>query len=443
MKVISRLLLLVAMACLPPATTIAETIRVRVMNTTDHAEVFLTGSWSILASNAESDFVADFQGAEGRFLVTRIDQDLRLEAESLAAEPVTIKRVTFTPANTESTMTVKQVPYGVGWWWETAEDRQYQGRFTVMPAPADGRVQGVLELDLEEYIKGVVPGEIGMGTPLEALKVQAIAARTEAVRALRTRVYAGDGYDICADVECQAYPGNNKRSVDSDQAVEETRGLILVGEGKPIGAYYASNCGGCSERVELVWPDRSGGKAWLPAQTDGEEVTMPDLSNFESWLAAGPTIPVYCNPDLNPGLPAWSTRNYRWERVFQEGDLVELAERHPTIGRLKAIEVLERGPSGRAIKARFIGSQGSEIRERELSIRQFFHPPLRSSAFVVSSDSADELMTTLTIKGAGWGHGVGMCQTGAISRALKGQNFRHILGHYYPGAEIVEASTVK
>src|SRR5690606_33512984 len=120
----------------------------------------------------------------------------------------------------------------------------------------EGKLNAIVILPLDEYLRGVVPSEIGSTSPPEALKVQAIAARGETLVALRTRKYAGDHYDICADVNCQVFSGTRNRSEQADAAIKATRGLALFHEGEPIGAYYASNCGGFSENAHFVWPDR-------------------------------------------------------------------------------------------------------------------------------------------------------------------------------------------
>lgn len=123
-------------------------------------------------------------------------------------------------------------------------------------------------MPIEDYLKGVVPYEIGSDSPIEALKAQAVAARTEAIVALRSELYSGEHYDLTSDVECQIFSGDHKRTVQSDLAVELTRGLILTEHGKPINAYYSSNCGGHSETIKNVWPDRPEAESYSTSQSD-------------------------------------------------------------------------------------------------------------------------------------------------------------------------------
>ena len=154
-----------------------------------------------------------------------------------------------------ATLTIKNVPFGVGWWWEGKEDRTYEGELNIYKTN-ENKFEVVVHLPLEQYLKGVVPYEIGTDSPLEALKAQAVAARSEAIIALNSKLYSGEHYDLTSDVECQVFSGNRRRTEKSDLAVDETKSLILSENGKPINAYYASNCGGHSELIINVWGDR-------------------------------------------------------------------------------------------------------------------------------------------------------------------------------------------
>lgn len=323
---------------------------------------------------------------------------------------------------------IDDVPYGVGWWWGGKEDRLYSGELFVYPDSSHSNVQLVLHLPLEEYVKGVIPYEIGVDSPLEALKAQALAARTESVKALLEGKYRGDNYDICADVECQVYAGDNKRTSRTDSAVTLTTGEVIVFEDELIDAYFASNCGGKSERVEKVWPWRGGPKPYLISQYDSDQKILPidPQTSPQQWINASPE--VYCNPELHTLLPSWSKKNFRWERTFPAGELTLNGE---VVSDLK---IIERGESGRLHQVEVTTNSGSETLDYELAIRKLINPPLRSSTFVFSKDS-DEW----TFTGAGWGHGVGLCQSGSVARAFEGQRYRKILGHYYTGSTIVQA----
>ncbi len=334
---------------------------------------------------------------------------------------------------------IRKVPYGVGWSWEGAEDRAYEGRIEIYPGK-DGKLSVIVVLPLEEYLLGVVPSEIGSTSPHEALCAQAVAARSETVEALITRKYAGENYDICSDVECQAFSGNKKRSPESDAAVRATRGLAMFHEGKPMAAYYASSCGGYTEDIRNVWPPRADQKGyWDCARFDGEGALDFDLTREDDmarWIAASPKS--WCNPEFG-NIPKWAQKNFRWTREVA-ADVIgaRLAGAGKDIGHVQAIRAVKRGPSGRMIQAEFIGDKGKAVIGPELAIRQVFDPPLRSAAFIVETQGGTaERPEKFIFKGAGWGHGVGMCQTGAIAMANAGKTFREILAHYYPNATLM------
>lgn len=340
-------------------------------------------------------------------------------------------------AESSAALGIRRVPYGVGWWWESAEDRIYSGRIEVR-AGADDRLIVIGVLPLEEYLRGVVPSEIGTDSPHEALCAQAIAARSAAVLALTTQIYAGPHYDICSDVACQAFSGLTKANVRTDAAVSATRGLVLMFEGRPVSAYYASNCGGHSEDIRHVWPDRADDRCyWNTARMDGDGSSTLDLTTEEgmrAWLAASP--PVFCNPEFAQ-VSEWSKKNFRWTREVSADELTTLVEAQcKGLGRITAIRPLKRGPSGRLIEAEFVGEHGSLRLSPELAIRQVFKPPLKSAAFVVDTRGDATRPEVFVIRGAGWGHGVGMCQTGAIGMANAGRKHPEILRHYYPNATI-------
>lgn len=204
--------------------------------------------------------------------------------------------------------------------------------------------------------------------------------------------------------------------------------------GESVGAYYASNCGGCSENVENVWPDRSGPKPYWSSRFDSAVKFDIDLSNdgdLREWVASEPD--VWCAPS-KPGVPDWAKKNFRWEREFTEEQMAAAVAKKKDIGRVVAIKPLERGASGRVLRVEFVGTKDSVVVGPELVVRRLFDPPLKSGAFVVDMPTAER--ETFVLRGAGYGHGVGMCQTGAMARAAAGQTFDAILTAYYPEVEV-------
>jgi SpoIID/LytB domain protein len=329
---------------------------------------------------------------------------------------------------------IKKVPYGIGWWWEGIEDRIYEGEIEIS-INENKKFDVIVTLPLEQYLCGVIPYEIGNDAPLEALKSQVIAARSETVVALITGKYKGSNFDLCADVECQVFAGNNKRTIQTDKAVEETRGLCLFYDDEVIGAYYASNCGGMSEDVENVWPDRSGAVPYWSSHFDSEEKLNYDPENNpDEWIKSNPD--VFCNSYFHPELPEWSKKNFRWQVEMTNDELSSNLNEIKEIGTLKEIKIIERGNSGRIIKARFLGSEDSLELNSELEIRKIKKPPFRSSCFIFDKTFASDSSIIYKFNGAGWGHGVGMCQSGAVARAFSSQTYEQILNHYFPETEI-------
>ncbi len=379
---------------------------------------------------------------------------------------------------TDTEFTIADVPYGINWWWGGTEDRIYEGELHVH-VNGDGDLEAVLHLPMEEYLKGVIPYEIGPDSPLQALMAQAVAARAEIVQTLLTGKYQGEHHDVCAEVECQVFAGNHRRTARSDSAVTLTRGEVLMYGAEVIDAYYASNCGGMSERVEKVWPWRGGPKPYLVAlpdtdrreyyrdtnmrETGGRETGSGETERvtenrepghsdqpgerghahaYESgrasaggmelidpqadivaWLDNPPES--WCNPYIHTQLPEWSKANFRWERRVANDEF------EPEFRGLDSLEIVERGESGRLHRIRAWRYGQAQELDYELAIRQMIHPPLRSSAFTWSREDNDWLF-----RGAGWGHGVGMCQSGAISQAWQGYGYDRILRHYFPGTRL-------
>ena len=279
---------------------------------------------------------------------------------------------------------------------------------------------------------GVVPYEIGPDAPMEALRAQAVAARSEAIMALESKLYSGLHHDLTSDVECQVYSGNHRRSAKTDSAVGETAAMILMEGDEPIHAFYASNCGGYSEAIQNVWPTRHISESYASGHLDALIRTPVNLQkswHFRLWLKQSPD--VLCNPRLDSLLPAWSVKNFRWRREFQRNELTQMLSKENDYGRFKRIKVLKRGDSGRIIDAELIFQKKVLRVTGELKLRMMFKPALRSSAFIVK-----RRWGKVVLEGAGWGHGVGMCQTGARALANQTYSFQDILIHYYPAAEI-------
>lgn len=289
-------------------------------------------------------------------------------------------------------------------------------------AAGPGRVTAVNVLALEEYLLGVVPLEIGYrpAAEIEAVKAQAIAARTYAVSHVGSREALG--FDFFATVADQVYGGIGREDSIAARAVRETRGEILMYDGAPILAYYHSTCGGRTAAVDEVWSHAP--LPYLKSVSDrveeGGEGYYCEISNRFRWNVS------WTAEALRSALSrALSTRS---------GRPVE-------VRRVERVEVTGRTPSGRA-ESLLVVADGESHRIEGDSIRRVLLQPggemLNSTLFVLDAETSGGEVRSLEANGGGWGHGVGMCQMGAIGRARAGQSYRKILTTYYPGAEIVK-----
>lgn len=388
-----------------------------------------------------SDFETNFSTSKHFFnqndsiTITSLGKSLQIQSNN---EMIFSKsnKITLRAKNENSLLKIKNVPYGVGWWWEGKEDRFYNCDMEIV-LTNDNLIDVIAILPIEKYLEGVVPNEIGSNVPFEALKAQVISARSETMHSLISRKYAGENYDICSDVDCQVYGGINKKNAITDSAIKTTEGLCLTYNDEIIPAYFASNCGGISESIEKVWEHRSPAvDYYLPRFDSDDDLRFNPNLNPVEWIKGNPD--VYCNADYHPNLPEWSKKNFRWKIEIKQVALTNNLNHIKSIGDLKKIEIIERSYSGRIIKMKFIGEIDSLELTSELSIRKIISPPLKSSNFIFEnySPTDSEIPDTIVVAGAGWGHGVGLCQSGAVGRAYSGQNFEKILLHYYPNTKI-------
>lgn len=295
--------------------------------------------------------------------------------------------------------------------------RAYRGGARVRAA-GPGRVTAINVLPLERYLLGVVPREIPT-EQLEAVKAQAVAARTYAVGHLGNRERLG--FDFYATVADQAYGGRGVEDPVATRALRETSGEILVHSGRPILAFYHSTCGGRTAAVDEVW----------------DRAPLPYLRSVSDRVP-GTEDRYYCE----------TSNRFRWtERWTGESLAAILAETLTTpagepVGAVDAVTALEtrgRTPSGRVDTLRIV-ADGRRYTVRGDSIRRVLRPEpdriLNSALFELDVERADGRIRRVTAHGGGWGHGIGMCQIGAIGRARAGQDYREILPAYYTDAEL-------
>jgi stage II sporulation protein D len=299
--------------------------------------------------------------------------------------------------------------------------QRYRGDLAIVAV--DPGVQVVNRLAMEAYLRGVVPRELGVRSPGDraALEAQAVAARSYAITRLGN---TSRPWDLTATTSDQVYGGVSAENALADAAVEATAGLVLMYEGRVVSAPYFSTCGGSTAAADELW--RSGNEPFLQAVSD----RIPGTDRF------------YC--DIAP--------RFRWERSWRADSLTAIVDRYVrsyaqvppgSIGAVRGVSVDGRTPSGR-VAALWIDTDRGRYRIRANDIRYVLRSAggelLNSTYFSPEvTSSPDGRLSRLTIRGLGYGHGVGMCQWGAIGRARAGQDFRTILRTYFPGTTVARA----
>jgi stage II sporulation protein D len=369
-----------------------------------------------------------------------------------------------------ATFTLRDVTIGINFHWERKEDQTFEGGLRLLPN-ADGTITAINDAGVEQYLKSVISSEMSAQAPLELLRAHAITSRSWLVAMLeRQKRFKNVGgparrgreteaeivrwydredhklYDVCADDHCQRYQGITKIiSPAAEQAVRDTRGVFLVHGNEICDARYSKSCGGRSEVFATAWEDLD--VSYLSTISDAAvEHPLNALEEAaEQWVHASPE--AYCNTTdgniLRQVLPSFdqeTTDFYRWTVTYTQEELAALLLKRSGIdfGQIQRLEPLQRGPSGRILRLRIVGSRRTIVVGKELEIRRWLsNSHLYSSAFVVHTDGGQAgVPAKFTLRGAGWGHGVGFCQIGAAVMAAKGFKAETIVKHYFRGAEL-------
>jgi len=323
--------------------------------------------------------------------------------------------------------------------WEAGETRTYRGDMELR-IDSQGKLTVINELPVESYLRGVVPAEMSASFPPEALKAQAVAARSNVIPGMGIR-HADDHFDVCDEEHCQVYRGTARETDLTDKAVAETQGAVMMYAGKICNATYSSTCGGHTEANESVWSGSAVPYLRGVLDSDMRKDLLSGRFNDEAfvrqWITSDRNVKVYCNAlgDNVPFSLKYYAKYFRWEVRYQQDELAELVRKKTgsDLGKIKNIALLARGVSGRLTKIRIEGTQGELVVEKDLQIRNALgDPKLNSSCFIVERvDVSEEIPTQFVIRGAGSGHGVGLCQVGAAGMALTGKKYDAILKHYF------------
>jgi stage II sporulation protein D len=353
--------------------------------------------------------------ASGKIIAEDLETGVKIEAEGV---------LWFSPRSAE-TMTVHNVEAESG---GGREDRRYRGQVYVA-IDRHGKLAVVNLIGESELLCGLVPAEIFASAPAEALKAQAVAARGHLLAKIGSR-HLDDPFLLCAHQHCQVYAGAGSEDSRTNAAVERTIGRVLMrpNETQLVDTVYSANCGGHSEDNEHVWPSPADPQLRATADPKLPEQFAKgiDASNLEAWLTGVPE--AFSRPSSK------TSSSYRWTVALDPAAVAGNPEVPSKFGKLEAIEIHARGRSGRAIHATLHGSKDKVELHGELRIRKALGG-LKSSMFVVGKDR-DEF-GRFVLHGGGHGHGVGMCQHGAMGMAAAGITYGPILHHYYKSSKLI------
>jgi SpoIID/LytB domain protein len=363
--------------------------------------------------------------------------------------------VTLNPGElSSSAFALDNMTIGIGFHWERKERQVFRGALRIISRPEGLTV--INDVPLEEYVTSVISSEMSAACPLELLKAHAVISRSwllfpkeTAAEAAReplmrqqhqvVRWYGREAhpdFDVCADDHCQRYQGITKTFSDAaSEAVNATRGELLLYAGRICDARFSKCCGAVTEQYSTAWEDQD--IPYLKPIYDGP--VESHSYSAESLIRSEP--PAYCNTrDVNllarilPGFDQETQDFYRWRVEYSPEELRDLVKARlgVDLGSIRDLQSLARGPSGRIYRLKIIGERDYLVIGKELEIRRALsRSHLYSSAFVVDKEAG-----RFVLRGAGWGHGVGLCQIGAAVMASEGKTYKEILFHYYRGTTV-------
>ena len=447
------------------------TIRVGLMTGAQQARITL--------SEGYADEAGDPLGA-GDYVARLVDDGVVLAADGFGPDVRAARALRLSPNDFDSCrVTVHDVTIGIDFHWQRKEAQQFQGALVIQAT--DSGLTIINELPLESYLVSVISSEMSAACPPELLRAHAVVSRSwllaqlaqvpapmgesnagndhdsnegDASAALSIiRWYDREShtdFDVCADDHCQRYQGISKAfSPEAFAAVRDTRGKAMTWRDEVCDTRYSKSCGGITEVYSAAWEERD--VPYLAAVYDGaadiSAYTMPltTEANADAWIRNAP--PAFCNTQskellsrILPGFDQETLDFYRWRVRYEADELRALIESRLGIdvGRVRGLEPLERGRSGRLIRLQITGDRRTLVIGKELEIRRALsRSHLYSSAFVVEAEATEaDYPRAFTLIGAGWGHGVGLCQIGAAVMADHGYSHAEILSHYFPGAQL-------
>ena len=381
----------------------------------------------------------------------------------------TYEALHFIPTDSTDAFDLRSVTIGLHFHWERREDQRFRGELHLLAA--EGGILVVNRIDVESYLESVISSEMSATSSPELLRAHAVISRSwllaqiekrQAPIEARTESCSQDDeslvrwydredhtrFDVCADDHCQRYQGITRATTPAvEEAVRATCGEVLTFEGRLCDTRFSKSCGGVTECFEYCWEPVH--HRYLVALRDSRtpDEPTPDLTNeaeAERWIRSAPEAFCHTTDEgiLSQVLNGYDRETpdfYRWTVEYTQTELADLIRRKSGIdfGAILQLQAVERGRSGRIVRLRIVGSLRTYIIGKELEIRRTLSEThLYSSAFVVDAlDLHHGIPRRFRLTGAGWGHGVGLCQIGAAVMGAEGHPYRHILAHYYPGSQ--------
>jgi len=408
---------------------------------------------------------------EGIHTINYLDGKICIDGKPTGEETLVFNPVNYPEASFE----LMDVTIGINFHWERKENQQFKGSVEYMIE--DAKITAINILSLEDYLISVISSEMSATSSIELLKAHAIISRSwllaqiEKGKSLKQtgknyqsisetadeyiRWYDREdhtNFDVCADDHCQRYQGITRQSTPLvEQAIQETRGLLLMNGDKICDARFSKSCGGIAETFENVWePDVHPYLQAIidnPTTPEGYNTDLTNEEAAEKWIRQAPE--AFCNTRdkevLSQVLNDYDQETkdfYRWKVNYTQEQLAALILKRSgrDYGSIIDLIPVERGKSGRLKKLKIVGTKRTLTIGKELEIRKTLSEShLYSSAFVIDKQNiVDGIPETFTLIGAGWGHGVGLCQIGAAMMGAKGYKYNEILLHYFRGAKIAK-----
>jgi stage II sporulation protein D len=442
-------------------------LRVGLAQQRTDASISLKGGWRLGGRSVGPVEGLRAQQGAGKVVLTGPDGAELAQAPSVQLEP----------EQPDSSFVLHKMTVGVDFHWQHEQDLSFYGGLELASrgaADSQGSFDVINDVGLETYLRSVISSEMAATCPDALLRAHAVISRswllamlegaTTAERSATAPTRRQDGvlelvkwydredhqhFDVCADDHCQRYQGISRTTTQAaSDAVDATRGLVLShGEAQVVDARFSKACGGMTEVFESAWGDTP--VPYLQAFVDHDEpaafaLPLTDERHASAFIDGSP--PAFCNCEdkellkrVLPALDHGTTRFYRWEQTIRSAEIRQFVQTKLglDLGEIRELQPLVRGPSGRIIRLAIVGDKETLHVGKELEIRKLLSKShLYSSAFVVRAEGPEGADRQFHLRGAGWGHGVGLCQIGAAVMADRGYTHEAILEHYYRGAKL-------